>query len=1084
MRKLFAVILIACICISCADVSARGAETSQNYKNIPGVTSEEIAEIGALKDSGRTFSYGALLSSEAFLDNTGNLSGYTADLCRLLSGLFDIQFTPEIYGWADIVEGLENKSLDFSGDFSITPEQAQSHFMSEAIAVRSLVMFYREDEPISKIANDRLLVLGVLKDSAHLKMLVDTYSGEFTTVTFERIEDAPAALGTGEIDAFICNNVSGTIFEGGGFTYEVYSPLVFDSVALTTQNEELKSIISVFNKYIENGGRDILSSLYAAGIVNHTRSVLYKSFTDEEIAYIDSHVSGNKSVPVILESGNYPISFYNETTGEYQGIVPDLLARISALTGLQFESVNAPEEDWATVLAKLQNGEASLISELLHTPTRVGLFLWPDEPACVTHYALLSKSDAPNLEINQLLGKRLGVEEGTAYQSLATQWFPDIAMTAYASIDEAFDGLDNGEVDLIIASENLLLSQTNYNEKPGYKVNFSIDYTAESMLGFNINETVLLSIFNKSYPYVNNDIIVRNWSSRVFDYSGQLAQARVNLLLISTVLLAAFIALLAVFLIKNNRHRNNLSSLVKARTVQLAEKTAALSTVYNTIPDLLYSKDLEGKYTSCNDSFEAYAGVLEKELLGKTSSEILLNISPDELELQNAQDREVMEKDTSTVVEHLVTYPNGEQRLLETIKTSLRQNDKVVGMIGISRDITSHKASQEAALAASKAKGSFLARMSHEIRTPLNAIIGMAEITKNSIGNTEKTMSSINQIVISSHHLLSLINNVLDMSKIESGSLDVFNQSLYLQEALEETIAIVSSRCLEKNITFENNVSMLPNIVIMSDKLRLNQVLINLLSNAIKFTDHHGYVEFTVNILEETVNYVCIKFVVKDSGIGMTDDQVARLFKPFEQADSTIASRFGGTGLGLSISHSLVQKMGGSISIRSKPGEGSVFSFELLFKKGKISQAPTKDYKREMDFSGSRILLAEDIEINRYIVEELLTPLNLTIDEAVNGREAVEMFERAEPGHYKLIFMDLQMPELDGYGATRQIRGLARPDAQDIPIVAMTANAYKEDVEQVMAVGMNGHIGKPIDVDELMKILSTYLTDVSGGADE
>ena len=1075
-------LLTICILIACAGVSALGAEQHLDYKDIPEITQEELDKIEALKSSGRVFSYGSVLSTETFLDKNGQIAGYTADLCALLSQLFGIEFVPSVLDWGDIVEGMADNSIDFSGDFSITSERNDTYLMSEPIAVRSISLFYKEGSSIETITKDRTPTFGFLRASVHQSKLISVYHGAFVPVYFDHTEDAIPALETGTIDAFVSNNVAQPSFANDlNIVCEVFSPLICDSVALTTQNPELAVIISVFDKYIKNGGRNELSAIYGSGMTAYAGNVLYNNFSDEEKAYIDSHIAANEKIPVILESGNYPISFYNERTGKYEGIVADLFENITLLTGLQFEAINDPADSWTTVLSKLQSGEASIISELLHTSSREGQFLWPDEPSGVTSYALLSKSDAPSLEVYQMLGKRIGVEVNTAYQDVASRWFPDVELLTYDDIGSAFDAMDRGEIDLIMASENVLLSQTNYNEKPGYKINFTIDYTAESKPGFHINETVLLSIYNKTFPFIDNDAVVREWTNRVFDYSGTLAQARINLLLISAASLAAFVILLTVFLVKNTSHRRDLAKLVTARTAQLEEKTATLSTIYNAIPDMLLSRDLQGRYTSCNPSFAAYVNLPEEEILGKRTAEVLVNIDKEELDLHLKQDEEVMASDQTVVNEHWITYPNGEKRLLETKKAALKQSGVTVGMISISRDITAHKEAQEAALAASKAKSSFLARMSHEIRTPLNAIVGMAEIAKTSIDDTEKTISSVNQIVISSYHLLNLINDVLDMSKIESGNLELLNETFGLRTALDELLAIVSSRYMEKHIYFEHNVHEILDIGIVGDKLRLNQVLINLLSNAIKFTDPYGHVSFEVNILCETENDIHIRFAITDDGIGMSEEQIARLFKPFEQADSSIASRFGGTGLGLSISHNLVQQMGGNISLESELGKGSKFSFDLLFTKGELSEQPVDMPTNELYLPDVRILLAEDIEINRFIIEELLAPTGVMIDMARNGREAVEMFERSEINYYKLIFMDVQMPEMNGYEATTKIRTLSRPDAKEIPIIAMTANAYKEDVEQAFSAGMNKHIGKPINVDVLMKTLSIYLASDSGG---
>ena len=1082
MRTLFSVILMLLISITCTTSHAE-AEPPLDYKSVPGVTQEEITAIEALKSNRQIFSYGSFLSTESFLDGNGQVEGYAANLCQILSQLFGIQVVPALYDWDGLISGVADKTIDFSGEFIPTPERRQKYLMSDGIAVRSLALFYLVDgKPLKDVAKERTPVMGFMKEAVHPHQLAEKYKAPFTTIYVNSFSEAFAALTSGKIDFFVGDHVAKPIFEGSQeLALDIFSPPVYSTVSLATQNPNLGPIISVFNKYINNGGQFELSLQYAKGMAAYTRMVLRNDFTEEERAYIDARIASNEKIPVILESGNYPISFYNKTSKEFQGIVPDLLTKIAELTGLRFETVNDPTEGWASVLSKLQNSKAAVISELLHTQSREGQFLWPEEPTCITRYALLSKTDYPSLEVYQMLGKRIGVEVDTAYHYVAKQWFPNVELRPYISIDEVFAALDKGEIDLIMASENMLLSQTNYSEKPGYKVNFTIDYTADSKLGFNINQGVLVSIFNKAHPFTGSEAIVRHWISRVFDYSAQLSQARVSLLLVSTILLAAFMALLVVFLVKNNRHRRDLSSLVKARTAQLEEKTATLSTIYNAIPDLLFSKDTHGRYTSCNPSFEQYSGLPESQLLDKYATDVFGHIDPDALAQENAQDQEVLSSGVSRVVEQLGTYPNGERRLLETIKTPLRQNDSIVGMMGISRDITAHKAAQEAAQAASKAKSSFLARMSHEIRTPLNAIVGMAEVTKASIGDTAKTISSVGQIIISSHHLLRLINDVLDMSKIEAGNLEVLSQPFSLQEALEETLTIVSPRCEEKSITFVHTVHQLPDVVVMGDKLRLNQVLINLLSNATKFTEENGRIDLLITVLAETAEDLRLRFVVKDDGIGMSEDQAARLFKPFEQADSSIASRFGGTGLGLSISQNLVQRMGSIISIKSAMGEGSEFSFVLVFEKGELVDETTSFHDRALDFSASRILLVDDVDVNRLIIEELLSPTNLNIDSATNGREALELFEQSTPGYYHLIVMDIQMPEMDGYEASTKIRLLPRPDAKDIPIIALTANAYKEDVERAFASGMNGHIGKPIDMDEVIKILATYLTDANEG---
>ncbi|MDR2021532.1 MAG: response regulator [Treponema sp.] len=387
-----------------------------------------------------------------------------------------------------------------------------------------------------------------------------------------------------------------------------------------------------------------------------------------------------------------------------------------------------------------------------------------------------------------------------------------------------------------------------------------------------------------------------------------------------------------------------------------------------------------------------------------------------------------------------------------------------------------------AAQVASRAKSEFLARMSHEIRTPMNAIIGMTKIARKSTA-PEKIMNSLDEIETASSHLLDLLNDVLDMSKIESGKFLLTHESFSLTKAMEEMAQFIALRCRDKHIQFFTNYADIAPVAVLGDKMRLKQILINLLGNAVKFTPEGGKIDFLLENKMETGREISVSFTVADNGIGMSGEQLARLFTVFEQTDSNIAARYGGTGLGLAISQNLVGMMGGEIRVKSSRGEGSVFYFTLNFEKSGAQAEPRHISGNSLpDLQGKRILLVEDIDINRIIVTELLSDTHLVIDEAGDGKEALEKFAAVPQGYYDLIFMDVQMPNMDGYEATKQIRALEKERGaktaegpSGVPIIAMTANAYREDIDRALESGMNGHLAKPIDLEAVSRLLREKL---------
>ena len=385
------------------------------------------------------------------------------------------------------------------------------------------------------------------------------------------------------------------------------------------------------------------------------------------------------------------------------------------------------------------------------------------------------------------------------------------------------------------------------------------------------------------------------------------------------------------------------------------------------------------------------------------------------------------------------------------------------------------KVALDNATSASRAKSDFLANMSHEIRTPMNAIIGMTNIGK-SAPDMERMTYSFEKIEDASKHLLGIINDILDMSKIEAGKLELVPVDFDFEKMLQRVINVVSHRVDEKELKLTVHVDKAIPKFMIGDDQRLAQVITNLLGNAVKFTPEKGAINLDTLYLGEENGICTVKIAVTDTGIGITPEQQANLFQSFQQAESSTSRKFGGSGLGLVISKGIVEMMGGEIGVVSEIEKGSTFSFTIQVKRGETDLKQPEEADADIDgiFEGRHILLAEDVEINREIVLALLEPTLLNIDCAENGIEAVRLFTNA-PDRYDMILMDLQMPEMDGYQATRAIRALDAPEAKAVPIVAMTANVFREDIEKCLEVGMNGHIGKPLNFDEVLSQLRSYL---------
>jgi len=533
----------------------------------------------------------------------------------------------------------------------------------------------------------------------------------------------------------------------------------------------------------------------------------------------------------------------------------------------------------------------------------------------------------------------------------------------------------------------------------------------------------------------------------------------------------------------------------------LSRQDSYMNMVFENSPDIILLLDKDGMLVYCADVFLQRTHIPGFEYIRKAHFTDVFSLfcNPAQLEEIIGYFRASRAEKKPVVFERTMDIGrDGYSRHYEIHYTPMQNNEgDFQGAFILFHDMTEIVEAKVRTEQASLAKSNFLSSMSHEIRTPLNAIIGMTTIAANTT-EPERKNYCLDRITGASTHLLGVINDILDMSKIEEGKFELSCTEFDICASVQQVAGIFEFRIAEKNqkLILTTDPSIPKSII--SDEQRLAQVITNIVSNAVKFTPIGGSIGIDVKRIdhEEDASACVLEIRISDTGIGISKEQQNSLFRSFVQVDSSISRKYGGTGLGLAISKKIIEMMQGSISIESELGHGSTFIFTMKaelpgqcsVEAKTASEAGAEEEIR--DFSGKKILLVEDVDINREIVIAFLEETKLDITEAVDGQQAFDKFS-ADPEKFDLIFMDIHMPGVDGYEATRLIRAfeenrIKSPPAgntaplknpKGIPIIAMTANVFREDVEKCLAAGMNGHIGKPLAINEVMATLRKYLAE-------
>ncbi|WP_216243132.1 ATP-binding protein [Faecalicatena faecalis] len=1027
------------------------------------------------------------------MDDHGIRSGYGYDYLQYMSNYEDWSYDYVGYdkSWKDMLGMLEAGEIDLLTSVQKTPElEKRFAFSNDPIGYSSLI-FTVKARNTKYLAGDyenfNGMKVGLIEGRSRNK-LFEAYAAEhgfdYTPVYFNNIEDLEAALMDGELDAAVTSTLRKIENE---WVLDEFASSPFYAIVRkddTRLLEDVNDAIKQVKRYHPNLEEELYQKYYIPASGEEI------AFTVDEQSYIQECKDKGTPLKVLLNPDRTPLSWFEN--GQAQGVFAHLGQQVLNRSGIPYEIPEIKSREEYQNLLNSGSYDIALDSSVdFNRAEKLGYKL--TKPYMTAPIFQITQKD-----FSGKVSTLAALKNADVTLTYAERYFPPDAITYYDTIEECTQAVREHKQDAVFfysyIAQSILYNDLENNlvakEIPGYTNDFAIAVN-------NTQDERLLPILEKSLQSISeeelNELIEADtkFPPKEQNVSSFL---RSHPLITAAVLAFLFItALIIIILLYKNKGR-------KSEKARLNEFERFISYVCR-MNDLVLELDLkEGKswyYTAQNGVVNITP--ITKEQLNRLSGSVC---QEDAEKLNSKLTPEYMnsliDQGTEFYFECRVLRDDPSPHWYAfTIQGLARDSMHPNSIMIFGHDIDSAKQTEArqrkvlqdalaAAQQASETKSSFLSRMSHEMRTPLNAIIGYLEIGRKHVDDPEKIKDYMDKSDIAAHQLLSIINDVLDMAAIESGKLHLERVQFELTEEILAVQKMFETQAWNKELDFQVQIDKDEKVYIMGDPLRLNQILINLLSNAIKFTPPHGKVILRVKRTGQQDGQVYYCFEVTDTGIGMSQEYLTHLFDPFEQHDASIARRYGGSGLGMSITKNLVNIKNGTITVKSKLNEGTTFTVNLPFELVHSTPEPgnqadncgtaSEDSKNPpFQFTGMRLMLAEDNQMNREIAAEILTSVGFKVDCAVDGKDAVEQFSSSAPDTYQLILMDIQMPVMDGYEAAEHIRASDHPQAKTIPIFAMTANAFTEDINKALASGMNGHIAKPLDVAKMLETLSKTL---------